>query len=174
MRLDRVAASRLVDRESALEIIEYAAKELISGRTLQQDLANWLGFALLKIAQGEKPEDALGLSKRGTPPKLSWEDVLPFVHDGILDGRAWTTVCAEAAVSIGELRGERIDEKTIRLIYEDALKDWYDGWIDDPPWGESICDEGRQRFLEFTRQSVASIMAVRSSIPKSRTPKPRK
>lgn len=163
----KVASSRLGTREDALRLIEYAAHELLSERRLDEDVQEWLGLALMAISAGVDPKTALCLQKRGTPPKLSWEDVLPLVHHRIMAGEAWTTVCQDAAVELGEIRGGNIDEKTVRLIYTSSLQGWYDSWIEDPPFDGPPTDAQAQAFMEYTIGAISANEAVRRSVERA-------
>lgn len=166
----RIATSKTTDSDLARELIEHAATELLSGRPLSEDLRDWLGWSLMAIARGVDPKTALCLQKRGAPAKVSWERVFPLVHDRIVRGDAWTTVCKDAAVELSESMGTEIDEKTVRLVYSESLKDWYDSWvIEEPVWeGESPSPEELQSFRKFTRESLTAIEAMKQNQKRSR------
>jgi len=166
----RIAASKTTDSDLARKLIGHAATEILSGRQLGEDLRDWLGWSLMAIARGIDPKTALCLQKRGAPAKVSWEHVFPLVHDRIVRGDAWTTVCKDAAVELSESMGAEIDEKTVRLVYTESLKHWYDSWvIEEPAWeGDSPSSEELRSFHKFTLEWLKATKAMEQNLKRSR------
>ncbi|NMG46757.1 hypothetical protein GO613_01360 [Azoarcus communis] len=164
--LKKVGASRRTDQDAARRLIGHAAAEILAGRSLNEDFREWLGLALMGIANGVDPKTALCLNARGAPAKVSWEDLMPLIHDRIVAGDAWTTVCKDAAIELGQMLGADIDEKTVRLVYQENLKGWYDSWlIDDQIWrGDVPTPTELDLFRRFTFASICAIESGRKSV----------
>lgn len=166
----KIASSRLIDPDQAREIIGQIAAKVLSGHPLNDDLRDWLGWSLMAISRGIDPRTALCLQKRGAPAKVSWEQIFPFVHDRVVSGEAWTLVCKKAADDLSEKMGSNIDEKTVRLIYRETLKSWYDLWIvADPVWERKRPTvEELRSFRCFTLKSIKQMEAARKNMARIR------
>ena len=166
----KVTSSKITDPDQVRKLLEYIATEVLSGRTLDEDVRHWLGWSLMGISMGIDPRVALCLQKRGAPAKVSWEQIFPLVHDRIVSGDAWTTVCKDAAIDLSEQMNVDIDEKTVRLVYMETLKGWYDSWVfEDPIWSaEHPSAEEQRSFREFTFKAIKQTEAVKHVVRRNR------